>query len=190
MRTAQKIALILAIVTSFGSSAQKVEPLRYGDFEHWVTRNIKESAVLGGQHKQVFAVGPEKVIDGAKAYVPEGGTPWATSNVYARVVGINKTSNAVYPDARETGGRCAKLTTKLEHCKAIGLININVLVAGTLFTGRMFEPITSTSDPYSKMEMGVPFTKRPKTLRFDYKVHMPDDNTRTYSSGFGARKTL
>lgn len=180
----------MMLAASLCASAQKTEPLRYGDFEHWVTRNIKESAVLGGKHKQVFAVGPDKVIDGAKPYVPEGGTPWASSNVYARVVGITKTSNAVYPDKRETGGRCAKLTTKLEHCKAIGLININVLVAGTLFTGRMFEPITGTSEPYAKMEMGVPFTKRPKTLRFDYKVEMPATNTRTYSSGFGSRKTL
>lgn len=175
---------------ALSGAAQTVEPVRYGDFEHWVTRNIKESRVIGGEHKQVFAVGPDRTIDGSQAYVPAGGTPWASSNVMAKVVGIVKTSNAVYPDTRPGGGKCAKLTTKLEHCKAIGLINIDVLVAGTLFLGRMFEPITSTNDPYSKMEMGIPFTKRPKTLRFDYKVDMPAGNTRTYSSGFGAKKTL
>lgn len=190
MRIGTIFSALAILVCAPQVTAQKVEPIRYGDFEQWVTRDIKESAVLGGKRKQVFAVGPEKNIEGAKAYVPEGGTPWASSNVYARVVGITKTSNAVYPDARESGGRCAKLTTKLEHCKAIGLININVLVAGTLFTGRMFEPITGTSEPYAKMEMGVPFTKKPKTLRFDYKVEMPATNTRTYSSGFGSRKTL
>lgn len=190
MRIGTIFSALAILVCAPQVTAQKVEPIRYGDFEQWVTRDIKESAVLGGKRKQVFAVGPEKTIEGAKAYVPEGGTPWASSNVYARVVGITKTSNAVYPDARESGGRCAKLTTKLEHCKAIGLININVLVAGTLFTGRMFEPITGTSEPYAKMEMGVPFTKKPKTLRFDYKVEMPATNTRTYSSGFGSRKTL
>ena len=108
----------------------------------------------------------------------------------AKVCGITKTSNAVYPDSRPTGGKCARLTTKLEHCKAIGIINIDVLVAGTLFLGRMFEPITSTSEPYAKMEMGIPFTKRPKALRFDYRVEVPEGNTRTYSSGFGSKKTL
>jgi len=187
----KKIGAILSgLIFPFCGMAQSVESLHYGDFEHWVTRNIKESRVIGGKQKQVYAVGPERVIDGAVAYVPEGGTPWASSNVLAKVVGITKTSNAVYPDARPGGGRCAKLTTKLEHCKAIGLINIDVLVAGTLFLGRMFEPITGTSEPYAKMEMGVPFAKRPKALRFDYKVEMPATDTRTYSSGFGAKKTL
>lgn len=168
----------------------RTETLRYGDFEHWVTRNIKESRVIGGEQKQVFAIGPDRTINGSEPYVPAGGTPWASSNVMAKVMGITKTSNAVYPDSRPTGGKCAKLTTKLEHCKAIGIINIDVLVAGTLFLGRMFEPITSTSEPYSKMEMGIPFSKRPTALRFDYRVAMPEGNTRIYSSGFGAKKTL
>ena len=132
MRIGTIFSALAILVCAPQVTAQKVEPIRYGDFEQWVTRDIKESAVLGGKRKQVFAVGPEKTIEGAKAYVPEGGTPWASSNVYARVVGITKTSNAVYPDARESGGRCAKLTTKLEHCKAIGLININVLDGDTL----------------------------------------------------------
>lgn len=191
MRIGTIIAIVgFCVAAVLPCGAQTVEPIRYGDFEQWVTRNIKESRVLGGHEKQVFAVGPERVVNGSEAYVPAGGTPWASSNVLAKVVGITKTSNAVYPDARPGGGRCARLTTQLEHCKAIGLINIDVFVAGTLFTGRMFEPITGTSEPYAKMEMGVPFGKRPKALRFDYKVNMPATGTRTYSSGFGSKKTL
>lgn len=188
-----KIGTFLLAVFSIASlrcHAEKTEPVKFGDFEQWVTRNIKESRIIGGSKKQVFAVGPSRTINGETAYVPAGDTPWASSNVIAKVVGIVKTSNAVYPDARSGGGRCAKLTTKLEHCKAIGLINIDVLVAGTLFLGRMFEPITSTNDPYSKMEMGIPFNKRPKALRFDYRVEVPAGNTRTYSSGFSSKKTL
>ena len=180
----------MAIAWAPANAASNTEPLRYGDFEHWVTRNIKESRVIGGAHKQVYAVGPDRTIDGDEPYVPSRGTPWASSNVMAKVMGITKTSNAVYPDSRPTGGKCARLTTKLEHCKAIGIINIDVLVAGTLFLGRMFEPITSTRDPDAKMEMGIPFTKRPKALHFDYKVEVPDGNTRTYSSGFGQKKTI
>ncbi len=181
---------IFIVLAALQANAQNVENLRYGDFEHWVTRNIKESHLIGGEKKQVYAIGPDKVIDGAVAYVPDASTPWATSNVMAKVMGIVKTSNAVYPDTRPEGGRCARLTTKMEHCKAIGLVNIDVMVAGTMFLGRMFEPVTSTKDPYSKMEMGIPFTKRPKALKFDYKVEMPATDTRTYSSGFGSKKTI
>ena len=31
--------------------AQRVETVRFGDFEHWTVRHIKESAVLGGEVK-------------------------------------------------------------------------------------------------------------------------------------------
>lgn len=170
--------------------AEQREAMRFGDFEQWVTRHIRESRIIGGANKTVYEIGPTATIEGDKAYTPTGGSPWATSNVMAKVCGITKTSNAVFPDAREGGGRCCKMTTVIEQCKAIGIININVLVAGSIFTGRMFEPISSTSDPYSKMEMGVPFTKRPTALVFDYKVFMPEGNTRTYSSGFSKQRTL
>lgn len=169
--------------------AETFEPFKYGDFNSWITRTISESKVLGGKTKTLYEIGPESTITGNKAYTPKGGSPWATSNVYAKVVGISKGSNAVFPDVRSGSDKCVKLTTIMEHCKAIGLINIDVLVTGSIFLGQLFEPITSTSDPYSKMEMGVPFTRRPKALQFDYKMLMPSSNTRTYSSGFGKKKT-
>ena len=185
----------LLLIASFAlfsptATAERREALRFGDFEQWVTRHIKESRIIGGANKTVYEIGPTATIDGDKAYSPTGGSPWATSNVMAKVCGITKTSNAVFPDSRDGGGRCCKMTTIIEKCKAIGIININVLVAGSIFTGRMFEPISSTSEPYSKMEMGVPFTKRPTALVFDYKVFMPAGNTRTYSSGFSKQRTL
>ena len=182
-------AAILAFSTVSGS-AETREPIRYGDFENWVTRNIHESAVIGGKDRQVYAVGPEATINGNEPYRGSGGSPWATSNVMAKVAGITKCSNAVFPDTRETGGRCAKLTSKIEHCKAVGLINIDVMVAGSMFLGKMFEPIKSTSNPYSKMEMGVPFTKRPSALCFDYRLVVPEGNKRIYSSGFGRKRTI
>lgn len=188
----KRLALAFAAVIAAASAslqAETIEPIRYGDMESWVTRNIKESAIIGGNQRKVYAVGPTETVNGATAYVPKGGTPWATSNVLAKVAGVTKTSNAVYPDTREGGGHCARLTTQLEHVKAIGIINLDVMVAGTMFLGRMFEPIKSTSDPYSKMEMGVAFTKRPKALVYDYKLTIPAGNTRMYSSGFGRKRT-
>ena len=184
------IITLLCMATAFAAGAERFELLKYGDFNSWVTRNIKESAVLGGAEKTLYEIGPETTIDGNKAYAPLGGSPWATSNVYAKVVGVSKGSNAVFPDTRQKGNRCAKLTTVLEHCKAIGIVNIDVTVAGSIFLGRMYEPIKSTSNPYSKMEMGIPFTRRPKALRFDYRLLIPEGNTRLYSSGFGKKKTL
>jgi hypothetical protein len=185
------LCALACLAAALTASADKVEPIKYGTFENWVTRNIKESSVIGGNTKQVYEIAPNATINGSTAYKNQGGSPWATSNVMAKVCGITKTSNAVFPDTRETGGRCCKMTTMMEHCKAIGIINIDVVVAGSIFLGEMLEPISSTKEPYSKMEMGVAFTKRPKAMQFDYKVSMPSASTgRTYSSGFGKKKQL
>lgn len=170
--------------------AESFEPIKYGDMDQWVTRHIKESSIIGGKNKDVYAVGPQRVIDGAQPYTPQGGTPWASSNVMAKVAGITKTSNAVYPEDRPGKGKCARLTSRLESVKALGLINIDVMVAGSLFLGKMLEPISNTSDPYSKMEMGVPFTGHPSALVFDYSLAIPATNTRIQSTGFSKKRTL
>lgn len=170
-------------------AANGAEPIKFGNFENWVTRNIKESKVIGGKTKQVYEIAPNATINGDQAYRNQGGSSWGTSNVMAKVCGVTKTSNAVYPDAREGGGRACKLTTQMEHCKAMGIVNIDVLVAGSIFLGEMLEPVKSTSNPYSKMVMGIPFTRRPKALQFDYKLLMPPASTgRIYSSGFSKQK--
>ena len=40
------------------------------------------------------------------------------------------------------------------------------------------------------MEMGIPYTKRLKALVYDFKVEMPDTDTRIKSTGFSGKKTL
>lgn len=184
------VAAIFAAASGVGVSAQRFEPIKYGDFENWVTRNIPESRIIGGKTKSLYEIAPNATINGDKVYSNQGGSPWATSNIMAKVMGITKGSNAVFPDKRETGGRCCKMTTLMEECKALGIINVDVVVAGSIFLGRFFEPVKSTSEPYSKMEMGIPYTGRPKALRFDYKVEVPKGGGRVYSSGFGKKKTL
>ena len=186
----KKIALIIAImaIAATGMKAEKLEPIKFGDFENWVTRVIKESGVIGGNTKKVYEIAPSTTINGAKAYSNMGGSQWATSNVYAKVMGVVKTSNAVFPD-KHGAGRCAKLTTLLEHVKAAGIVNMDVLVSGTIFLGKMIEPVSSTKNPYSKMEMGIPYTKTPKFLQFDYRLVAPA-GAPIYSSGFGGKKTL
>lgn len=190
MKRTSSIIIIILSCLIFRCAAETVEPIKFGDFDSWVTRIIKESAVLGGNYKTLYEIGPEQTIKGNIPYAPSGGSQWATSNVYAKVMGIVKGSNAVYPDTRNGNDKCVRLTTILEHCKAAGVINLDVLVAGSIFLGQMIEPISSTANPYSKVEFGVRFTRRPKALRFDYKLYCPDDTTRLYSSGFGKKKTL
>jgi len=183
-------SLLVASAAAFNCVAQNFERVKYGDFSSWVTRRLHESAVIGGNDKIVYEIGPTQTIDGNKPYSNTGGSPWATSNVYAKVSGVVKTSNAVFPHDRGDGDKCAMMCAKIESVKVLGLINMDVMVAGSIFLGRMFEPITSTKSPYSKMEMGVPFTKRPKALVFDYKVDMPAVDYRIKSSGFGAKKQI
>ena len=183
------VVAVIGVVLSLGSWAETFELFSFGNFDQWLTRNIKESKILGGHTKQLYAIAPTGTDNRGKAYTNRGGSPWATSNVLAKPAGVTKASNAVYPEARGKG-KCAKLVCQYEHCKAIGMINIDVVAGGSIFLGKMIEPIKSTKNPYSKMEMGIPFTRRPKALRFDYKVSVPAGNTRVYSSGFGKKKTL
>ncbi|MDE6006890.1 MAG: PCMD domain-containing protein [Muribaculaceae bacterium] len=182
-------SIIMAMLIPVSASGLTLEKIKFGDFSNWVTRHITESKAIGGAKKTIYAIGPTQTIDGNKAYSPGGGSPWASSNVYARVSGITKASNTVEPVVLN-GEKMAKLSTKMEHVKVLGLINMDVMVTGTLFLGKIREPISSTSSPYSKMEMGMPYTKRPKALVFDYKVDMPNVNTRVKSTGFGSKKTL
>ena len=184
------ITLSTIFVAAPSTGAQKVEPIKFGNFDQWITRNITESKVLGGNDKKLYEVGPTMIITGNKPYSNMGGSPWATSNVYAKVSGISKGSNAIYPASRGGNNMCAKLCTQMDHIKVLGMINMNVMVAGSMFLGEMIEPISSTSNPYSKMEMGMKYNKRPSAVVLDYKVDMPDTDTRVKSTGFGSKKVL
>ncbi len=125
-------AAVMLLCTTAPVAYAQEELVKYGDFDSWITRTIKESFVVGGKTRTLYEVGPKSQIDGAKAYVNQGGSPWATSNVYAKVCGVVKTNISVYPDAHGSG-QCAKLYTHLVTCKAVGVVNISVLAAGSRF---------------------------------------------------------
>ena len=186
-----RFLLSLFICLSFlSANSVTLEKINYGDFNSWVIRNIKESSVIGGGTKTLYEIGPNKQINGDNAYVNQGGSPWATSNVMAKVMGITKCSNAVYRDQGASGHNCVKRTTVIEEWKALGMSNMEVLVSGSIFLGKINEPITSTKNPYSKMEMGIPFTKHPACIVFDYRTLVPQNGQNIYSSGFGSKKTV
>ena len=52
----------------------KVEPIPYGDMDQWIDRQIKESGIIGGETKHVYAIGPTTTITGSEAYKNMGGS--------------------------------------------------------------------------------------------------------------------
>lgn len=167
-------------------SAQRYESVPFGDFEHWTVRHIKESAVLGGNAKTLYIPGPSEVIEGNRAY-DYSRSVWASSNAYAKVSGIVKASLSVEP-AEGPSGRCARLTTILDACRVAGIVNITVLATGSLYWGKMFEPISGTKNPFANMDWGIPFTKRPDALVLDYRAVLPATGQLTRASSFRQTK--
>ena len=155
---------LLAVWPVMQGMAQS-ELIKFGDFDQWIVRNIKESGIIGGDTKQLYEIGPDAVWNENKAYTNQGGSPWATSNVMAKVCGITKTNTSVYREKRGDG-YCARLETHVEKVKVMGIVNIEVLAAGSVFLGSVPEPITNTSNPMSKLAVGIPFTKRPQAISF------------------------
>ena len=186
MKSKRIILAALLMLTTVGTWAQE-ELLKYGDFESWVTRTIKESGIIGGKTKKLVEVGPTMNYT-PKEYVNQGGSPWGTSNVYAHVKGISKTNTSVYKDTHN-GGTCIKLQTHVEGVKVLKMINIHVIAAGSLFLGNMVEPITSASNPMRYLNPGIPMTRRPKALKIDYKIHL-SDSANYRMTGFGGKKVM
>ena len=183
------LAFIVNYQFSVVHSQEQVVPFRYGDLDQWVVREIHESSIIGGATKLLYEVGPRDTIVGNIAYTNQGGSPWANSNVMAKVAGVVKTNVSVFPERRGSGW-CARMETRMESVKVFGLIDIEVVAAGSVFLGTIHEPIKGTKNPQSMLMSGVPFTKRPKALRFDYKVKVMPQHERVRSTGFSRKTTV
>lgn len=164
------------------------ELIKFGNFDSWITRSIKESILVGGKTQTLYEIGPKGTYSGTKAYTNQGGSPWGCSNVYAKVYGVVKTNVSVFPDTHRIG-HCAKLSTNIVNCKAIGVVDVSVLATGSIFLGSVLEPITGSKDPMSKISIGIPFTKKPKALKFDYKYYSPGTE-RIRETGFTRRQIV
>lgn len=177
---------VLLAMLCYGSALaqqHKVEAVPFGDMDQWIDRQIKESGIIGGATKNVYAIGPTATITGNEAYKNMGGSPWATSNVMARVAGVTKTNTSVFPEKRGNGF-CARMDTRMESMKVAGLVNITVLAAGSIYLGEMSEPVKGTKNPQKMINTGIPFSKKPIAIRFDYKVKMSDREKRIRATGF------
>lgn len=181
--------LSVALADEDGVTSENVVPFAYGDMDNWIVREIHESGIIGGNTKWLYELGPSDTIVGNTAFRNMGGSPWATSNVMAKVAGVVKTNTSVFPEKRGDG-MCARMETRYESVKVFGLVDIEVIAAGSVFLGTVHEPIKGTKNPQAMLQSGVPFSKKPKALRFDYKVKAAPEKNRVRSTGFSRKSTV
>ena len=181
--------LSVVLADGDGVTSENVVPFAYGDMDNWIVREIHESGIIGGNTKWLYELGPSDTIVGNTAFRNMGGSPWATSNVMAKVAGVVKTNTSVFPEKRGDG-MCARMETRYESVKVFGLVDIEVIAAGSVFLGSVHEPIKGTKNPHAMLQSGVPFSKKPKALRFDYKVKAAPEKNRVRSTGFSRKSTV
>ena len=181
--------LSVVLADGDGVTSENVVPFAYGDLDNWIVREIHESGIIGGNTKWLYELGPSDTIVGNTAFRNMGGSPWATSNVMAKVAGVVKTNTSVFPEKRGDG-MCARMETRYESVMVFGLVDIEVIAAGSVFLGTVHEPIKGTKNPQAMLQSGVPFSKKPKALRFDYKVKAAPEKNRVRSTGFSRKSTV
>ena len=181
--------LSVVLADGDGVTSENVVPFAYGDMDNWIVREIHESGIIGGNTKWLYELGPSDTIVGNTAFRNMGGSPWATSNVMAKVAGVVKTNTSVFPEKRGDG-MCARMETRYESVKVFGLVDIEVIAAGSVFLGTVHEPIKGTKNPQAMLQSGVPFSKKPKALRFDYKVKAAPEKNRVRSTGFSRKSAV
>lgn len=194
MRRARLFVLssFFALILTFDSLAQEnvVKAINeVGRFDSWCLREVKESAIIGGQTKYLYEFygDQDTLVTGKTPFKAPDGYLWRTNNVLAIVAGVVKTSNTVYPEKRGEG-YCARIETHIEEVKALGIVNMDVTCQGALLVGVLPEPITTTKDPMSKVLYGIPFTGRPSALRMDYKADVGHEAVR--GTGFSKLKPM
>jgi hypothetical protein len=186
------LSLVAFVLSAFGLHAQEsVVRLinETGRFDNWCVREIKESAIIGGQTEYLYEFygDQDTLVTGKKPFKSPEDYLWRTNNVLAVVAGVVKTNNTVYPEKRGDG-YCARIETHIEDVKALGIVNMDVTCQGVLLIGELPEPITTTRDPMAKVFYGLPFTGRPKALRMDIKADVGHEVIR--GTGFSKLKPM
>jgi hypothetical protein len=144
--------------------------LNYSSLDFWYSRKVKESSLLSGKTIELYGLG--KVDPNSDFYdttLKDPKSPWGTTNIYSKMV-FDIGNTRVFPEKRGTG-YCCRLETGIRKDNFAGL-KVEVLIAGTLFLGEIIEPIKSLKDPIKNSNQGVPFDKKPKAVKFDYKYNV------------------
>lgn len=182
--------VIISQTVEYQSLAQQIH-LPFGNMDTWMVRRIDESGIIGGATKYAYEVAPCDTLKGNVPYRPDFSvSPWGTSSILAVVSGITKSSTTVFPEKRGSG-YAARMETRIERVKVLGMINISALATGTMYLGEIKEPVRDVKNPMAKLLMGIPFTACPSAIRFDYKFRQGEnDGQRIRVPGFGRTETL
>ena len=186
------MTLMAAILSAANVDAQQsvVDAInKYGTFDSWSMRQIKESGIIGGETATLYEFygNPDVTFTGKTPFSAPDGYIWRTNNVLAIVAGVVKTNNTVYREQRGNG-YCARIETHIEEVKALGVINMDVTCQGAMLVGALPEPITTTKDPMAKVLYGVPFTGCPRAIAMDIKADVGHEVIR--GTGFSKLKPM
>ena len=186
------MTLLAAIFSAANVDAQQsvVDAInKYGTFDSWSMRQIKESGIIGGETATLYEFygNQDVTFTGKTPFSAPDGYIWRTNNVLAIVAGVVKTNNTVYPEQRGNG-YCARIETHIEEVKALGVINMDVTCQGAMLVGALPEPITTTKDPMAKVLYGVPFTGCPRAIAMDIKADVGHEVIR--GTGFSKLKPM
>ena len=187
---ALSLSAFLSIAPAINAQEDIVEKInRVGRFDDWCVREVRESAIIGGNTKYLYEFfgDQDTLVTGKNPFVAPEDYLWRTNNVLAIVAGVVKTNNTVYPEKRGDG-YCARIETHIEEVKALGIVNMDVTCQGALLIGELPEPITTTKDPMAKVLYGLPFTGFPKALKLDFKADVGHEVIR--GTGFSRLKPM
>ena len=125
--------MLMCAVTSKAQESVVRQINEVGKFDKWCVREIKESAIIGGQTEYLYEFygNQDTLVTGKKPFKAPEGYIWRTNNVLAVVAGVVKTNNTVYPEKRGDG-YCARIETHIEEVKALGIVNMDVTCQGVL----------------------------------------------------------
>lgn len=158
-----------------------------GGFDTWRVYHLQESGLIGGNVKTIYKLSEGDTLSGQDPCPVRKEDVFSPCNIMANVMGVVKGSNSVFPE-RRGDGYCARLGVIMEKVKVLGLINMEVLVQGTILSGYFNEPIRDTKSAYTKMDCGIPFTGRPSAVSYDYKADV--GHTVIRSTGFSPKKEI
>ena len=171
MKPIYSLFIMLSFAGQLRAQNDTTELFPYGDMNQWMVRVVDESLVIGGNTKYLYEITPGDTLKNNTPY-KNSISPWATSTVMAKVSGVVKASVTVFPEKRDSG-YCARLETRMERVKVLGLINISVLATGTIFVPEQNNAEASLLLQYRwEDEKGNLFAKRVGTAyeRYDQEV--------------------
>lgn len=144
--------------------------LNYSSLDFWFSRKVKESVILSGKPVELFGIGKvSPTADSFDLSLKDQNSPWGVTNIYTKMV-VDIGNSRVFPEKRGEG-YCARLESRIRKDNIAGL-DVEVMIAGTLFLGELIEPVKGMKDPLKNVSQGIPFTRLPKAVRFDYKYNV------------------